>query len=152
MIEIPEHIKLILSGADCAGPASEELVNSVERDLRLTFPAQYRAFLRHCGAALFVGFEIYGLVDSRSSDAPPMWSDLRDVARSRSRSGMLEELLPISDNGGDYAFYLTTDKTKNVAAESVVVYGPGRDGAQISASFFEFIEQATSQGMSSLVQ
>jgi hypothetical protein len=151
-LEIPEHIELAFGEADCAGPASEQLILSVEQSLGVSFPPQYRAFLRRYGAALFTGFEIYGLVDTAGNDEPPIWLDLRSALRTHKLATKAKTLIPISDDGGDYTFYLTTESTFNVPAHSVVMYGPGRDGVQVSSNFFDFVRRTASEGVSSLVR
>jgi hypothetical protein len=145
--EIPERVHAILMNADCAGPAGEDLVASVESRLGKKFPKQYRAFLRQCGAALCGGFEIYGLVDAPDKGEPPTWSDLRTALRARVERGLAKDLLPISDDGGDYKFLLRTDPNSS----AVVIYGPGLDGVEVAKDFFDFVARASQEGISSLI-
>jgi|SRR5882672_3887126 len=151
-VEIPKHIEAVLDAAECAGPASEQLISSAEQSLGVAFPPQYRAFLQHYGAALFFGFPLYGLTDRNSTSGPPKWVDLRRVARFKLPEGMPRKLIPISDNGGDYTYYLRTEAREKVGADSAIVYGPGLDGVQVAADFFDFIEKAASQGVESFLE
>jgi len=52
---VPPSVATILNEADCSGAVSEELISEVERQRGLAFPAEYRAFLSRCGAALLSG-------------------------------------------------------------------------------------------------
>jgi hypothetical protein len=56
-------------------------------------------------------------------------------------------LLPISDDGGDYKFFLHAKP----GAEGVVIYGPGLDGAEVARDFFDFLLRAAKNGVLSLV-
>jgi len=153
-VEIPKHIEALLDRADCAGPASEELILGAEQSLGVAFPSQYRAFLRRYGAARwFRRGELFGLTYEQNSvrGKPPMWVDLRWVARYSLPEGMPRKLVPIASDGGDYKFYLTTEARGKVAAGSVVVYGPGLDGVEVAPDFFEFVEKAASKGTWALV-
>jgi len=145
--DIPDSVQAVLANADCAGPASEELITGVERRLGLRFPKEYRTFLSRFGAALCNGFEVYGLVDAPDAGEPPIWSDLRGSLRKRVERSLEMSLLPISDDGGDYKFYLTT----GAASGGVVVYGPGLDGVEVAKNFFDFLTRANEEGISSLV-
>lgn len=147
---VPASIHVLLSKADPAGGADEELISSVEQQHGLRFPGEYRAFLGEYGAALFSGFEVYGLVESGSDD-PPLWSDVRMLLQNPAFKKMPGGLVPISDDGGDYKFYLKCDHEGSSELGSILVYGPGRDGVVVSKSFFEFIERAATQGISSLI-
>jgi len=149
-VEIPERIKSALDRASCAGPAAEPLILAAEQSLGAAFPPQYRAFLRRYGAAMGTGFVIYGLTDAKEG-ARPRWIDLRSVAHYTLPEGLPRKLIPISDNGGDYTYYLTTETRGKVAAASVVVYGPGLEGVQVASDFFDFIEKAESKGIESFI-
>jgi len=148
--KIPKHIEAALDDAYCAGPAKEELILAIEQSLGVVFPSQYRAFLRRYGAALLRGVELYGITDNPGNvrDKPPQWTDLR-MLRYTLPEG---KVIPISSNGGDYTYYLTTEAKGKVAAASIVVYGPGLDGVQIASDFFDFIEKATSKGTQSFLE
>ena len=51
------------------------------------------------------------------------------------------QYIPISDDGGDYTFYLDTGKTDASGESPVIVLGPGRDGVMVSPTFVEFVER-----------
>ena len=66
--------------------------------------------------------------------------------------GLPRKVIPISSNGGDYTYYLTTEAKGKVAAASVVAYGPGLDGVQVASDFFDFIEKAITKGTQSFLE
>lgn len=150
---IPLSIEIILSNADCAGEVSEELISLVEKQHSLHFPPEYRVFLEKYGAAILTDAEIYGIVEKNASpdDEPPIWIDLRGLLKKIDFEKMPHGLVPISDNGGDYTFYLKCALDGDDVAGSVVAYGPGIDGKPIARDFFEFLECATHQGVESLI-
>ena len=145
-MSIPVQVKAALDSADCAGGVTEELIRSTEERYDLVFSTEYRFFLRRYGAALLPGFEVYGLIESRISDGPPVWTDLRNVLRNLADNKIPLELIPISDDGGDYKFYMKSN------ADAVVIYGPGLDGDQVARGFFEFLGHAMTKGIASLVR
>jgi hypothetical protein len=147
-IIVPASVTSLLSKADVAGGASQELISFVEQQYGLKFPDQYRAFLGEYGAALLPGFEIYGLVDMGTNDGPPVWSDIRLLLERAAFRKMPASLVPISDDGGDYKFYV---QCGNPEVGSILVYGPGRDGVIVSDSFFDFIQRALTQGLESML-
>ena len=64
---------------------------------------------------------------------------------------MPKGLVPISDDGGDYRFYLQCEQQQDSELGNVLVYGPGRNGVIVSRSFFEFLENAATNGIGSLI-
>lgn len=147
---VPASIRSLLSKADLAGGASEEVISSAEQQHGLHFPDEYRAFLRAYGAALLSGFEINGLVKS-CDDGPPLWPDVRTLLQKTTSKKMPKGLVPISDDGGDYRFYLQCEQQQDSELGNVLVYGPGRNGVIVSRSFFEFLENAATNGIGSLI-
>lgn len=149
--ELPDDVRAIIESADCAGPAPESAVEELESALGFSVPSQYRVFLLGFGAALFHGFEIYGLA-STPDDEPPMWSDVRSVLRSGDTQSLPGRLIPISDDGGDYSFFLATNEEEPSGPSPVVAYGPGCDGREVAPSFFDFIRAVSTGGVSSLLR
>ena len=148
--DLPDDVRSIIGSADCAGPAREIVVKELESALGYPLPAQYRAFLLAFGAALFHGFEIYGL-PSQSDNEPPAWSDIRDALRTVSMQGFSGRLIPISDDGGDFSFFVAVNEGASDSSP-VVAYGPGCDGREVAASFFDFIRAASKSGVASILR
>lgn len=134
------EFKEIMSNATVAGPASEEMIQSAERQLSLQFPSEYRTFLKEYGAAMGRGFEIAGVFVEDDS-GPPLW---RDIVKSTERfrkavNGTLPEtLLPISDDGCGVAYYINASN-RDGSSDEVVAYGPGIDGKTVARSLEEFV-------------
>jgi hypothetical protein len=139
-----EDIADFLGGCATAGPASEEVISSAEERLGVRFPPSYRRFLAQYGAALCSGFEIAGLfIPKDDKDAPPLWSDVVVSTLQRRR---VARLLPrghvaISDDGGDYTFYLDTARNGLGEECPVVALGPGVDGVVVAEDFPDFVER-----------
>ncbi|CAN7391417.1 SMI1/KNR4 family protein [Variovorax sp. LjRoot178] len=102
---LPPSVAAVLDKADCSGAVSEEFISEVERRNELALPDEYRAFLLRYGAALLQGLEVYGLVPSAVEGEPPCWNDVRALLRN---SGLPSHLVPISDDGCDFSFYLSS--------------------------------------------
>lgn len=90
--------------------------------------------------------EIIGLGPGRSTDPePPRWSHVVDVTTQRrraSRGHIPSAFIPISNDGGDYHFYIDTDKVDSCGECPVIVLGPGRDGNIVATNFVNFVELA----------
>jgi cell wall assembly regulator SMI1 len=146
-----EDITKIMKKANIAGPASEEMIKAAEDELGVRFPPSYRYFLKSYGAALCTGFEIGGLFTSSGDDEPPLWTDVVTAAlrkRRISRGSIPNEYIPISDEGGDYTFYLDTTQRRSDGECPVVVLGPGADDVVVAESFFDFVTRTFERGIS----
>ena len=124
-----------------AGPASEAMILEAEKALGVRFSPSYRAFLEEIGAALGPGYELFGLAPAVPDDETPLWTDV--VATTRQTRQATRGLIPheyvvISDDGGDYTFYLDTSGGAG-QEHPVVVLGPGADGVVVAADFAEFV-------------
>jgi len=136
-----EEVAALLDGSEAAGPATDEMIASAERELGAEFPPSYRQFLSKYGAALCRGFELAGVFKVENQDEPPLWSSVVTATKQlRRASGSIPTgYLAISDDGGDYKFFLATDR-KNPGAECpVVVLGPGKDGVVVASDFLDFV-------------
>jgi hypothetical protein len=58
-------------------------------------------------------------------------------------------LVPISDDGGDFKFHLSSAAGPGLGR--VLVYGPGADGKRVSRRFFEFVQRAARGSISELI-
>jgi len=148
-INVPQSVATVLDQADCSGAVSEEFISAVERQYGLAFHSEYRAFLSRYGAALLSGFELHGLLPSAIEGEPPYWTDIRALLGKQSLNGLPSSLVPISDDGGDFKFYLSCAAGPGLG--TVLVYGPGADGKPVSHGFFEFVERAARGSISELI-
>ncbi len=146
----PQDIDQMLAVAMCPGPAGEEAVVAAERDSGIKFPAEYRAFLLKHGAALFEGFEIYGLIRPAAVESG-LWTDVRgEIERFRRQQGLLP-LIPITSDGTEYRFYIAAEPIGAAQPGAVVVCGPDRDNSLVAPGFFEFVRRARAAGLFPLV-
>ena len=97
-----EHLDVIFSRADCAGPVPERTIVEAEDRLQVAFPPSYRQFLSAFGAALGA-VEIAGLVHPPlPNDTPPTWSDvIKETIALREKASIPHRFLPISHDGKD---------------------------------------------------
>jgi len=89
-------------------PASEELIQSVEKNLNVQFPLEFREFLKKYGSGEFAYTHLYSLsndIENNIIEENKILNDKRVVA--------------ISDNGaGDYYCYLVKE---NYCESSIVI-------------------------------
>lgn len=147
-----EDIQHLFDAGIVAGPASEQDIESAERSLSVKFPGSYRKFLSIYGAALCSGFEIAGVFAAWRGNEPPMWSDVVAATRQKRRGsrGLIPaDYVAISDDGGDYTFYLNTATRDSAAECPVVAVGPGiEDPAVVAADFAEFVLRRSEDSLS----
>ena len=132
----------ILASCDVAGPASSELLASAEQQLGLPFPAAYRQFLQTYGAALGHGFRIAGVFAPPDPDACPYWDSVVDSTLSTrrvSKGRIPHSYLSVSDDGGDFSYYLDTQQPTTDAECAFVVLGPGAHDVVVARTFAEFV-------------
>jgi len=138
-----EDIGKLLATATLPGGVEDEVIRAAEVKLGVQFPPSYRLFLSRYGAALCAGFEIAGLFYAGNDDeGPPLWSDVvaATLQRRRQSDGLIpDSYVPVSDDGGDYTFYLDTTCSESQGECPVVVLGPGADGVIVAEDFFEFL-------------
>ncbi len=137
-----EEVSRLLETASLAGPASEEAIKCAEDKLGVQFPPSYRQFLASCGAALCRGFEIAGLFPSPNDDGPPLWSDVVTATcqKRRASQGLIPSgYVAVSDDGGDYTFYLDTTHRGPEGGYPVLALGPGVDSVVVARGFFDFV-------------
>jgi cell wall assembly regulator SMI1 len=141
-----EEVKELLLAATVAGGVDEESIRQAEAKLGIRFPPSYRAFVSHFGAALCRGFELAGLFDAgKDDDGPPLWSDVVAATTQRRRiSGGLipNEYVPVSDDGGDYTFFLDMSRANAEGECPVVAIGPGADAVVVAEDFFDFVKRS----------
>lgn len=146
-----ERIETLLASCTLAGPADEEMIQSAEAKLGVRLPQSYRAFLARYGAALCRGFEIAGLFRDTSSVEPPLWSDVvtKTVQMRRGSGGRIPAgYVAISDDGGDYTYYLDTGRIIAGTECPVIVLGPGADGLTVARDFLDFVARAANGSLS----
>lgn len=140
-----EDIKHGLETATVAGGVDEQSIQEAEERLGVRFPPTYRAFLSQFGAALCDGFEIEGLFVVENDDGSPLWPDVvkRMLQLRRVSKGLIPDAyVVISDDGGDYTFYLDTSRPDAQGECPVVVLGPGVDSLVVADDFVEFVSRS----------
>lgn len=132
----------LMNSATAAGPASNKMIARAEQELDIRFPPSYREFLATYGAALCPGFEIAGLFSVHDEGCPPLWMDVAIATRQMRRHShgqIPADFVVISDDGGDFTFYLETANTNSSGECPVVVLGPGVDSVVVAQDFFDYI-------------
>lgn len=140
-----EDIKYLLEMATVSGGVDERSIQEAEERLGVRFPPTYRAFLSQFGAALCDGFRIEGLFVAENDDEPPLWANAVESTlqlRQASRGTIPREYVVISDDGGDYTYYLDTSRPDAQGECPVVVLGPGADSVIVAHDFVEFISRS----------
>jgi len=146
-----EGIEEELARCDIAGPASPKMIAAAERELGVKFPKSYRWFLVNYGAALCDGFRIAGLFEGDFEDEPPLWSNvvtLTSQLRHASRGRFPLSYVAISDDGGDYKFFLDTSQLEREEECPVIVVGPGAVEIPVAETFIDFLIHAFSDDIS----
>lgn len=121
------------------------MIAEAEERLNVSFPVSYRQFLARYGAALCAGFEIAGVFKVGNEDEPPLWSDVvtsTNQLRRGSRGSLPLGYIAISDDGGDYNFFLDTSRRRADGECPVAVMGPGADGVVVATDFLDFVARA----------
>ena len=124
------------------GGASNDKIETVEKELGVVFPTPYRQFLAKYGAGMGTGFELAGIFEDLNKEKPSIWRSVALVTKQMRRvlRGTLpNHLIPVSDDGQGTTFYIDT---KSEAAR-IVAYGPGLDGQIVATSFKEFVVKAS---------
>jgi len=144
--ELARRLETLLSGADVAGPLSTERVDRVETELGVVLPRSYRVFLEKWGACNLPELTVAGVDPARVDESEcPYWDDCVRATlalRRASRDHLPKDLVFISDDGGDYKFYLDTAVRDTDGECPVLVLGPGMDGDILATSFLAFLERA----------
>lgn len=140
-----EDVEIELKLCDVAGPASTEAISAAESALKVQFPGSYRWFLANFGAALCDGFRIAGLFEGDFEEEPPLWTHVvsrTSLLRDAARGNIPCSYVAISDDGGDYTYYLDTSKMSDEAECPVVVLGPGVDDVIVASDFLDFLKRS----------
>lgn len=133
--------------ADFFGPVSDDVIGAAELELGLQFPETYRAFLREFGAAWMIGYDFSGLPDTRNTDNTPRVYDhvvdstKEDWKGPDWRGGVPKSYIHVSEDGGDYRFYIDTAQRDARGECPVVAWGPGADGTVVASDFLEFVRK-----------
>lgn len=138
-----ERIKMLLQSSESAGGVTDEVIRKAEGKLGIHFPPSYRFFLTQYGNVHGTPYEIAGLShEACNDDEPPYWWDVVacNVQMRRNASGLIsDQFVLISDDGGDYKFYLDTSRLDSQGECPVIVLGPGADGIVVADNFFDFL-------------
>lgn len=95
-------------------------------------------FLSEYGASYGNGIEIYGLPEAQE---PPEWMNAAEqTLKDRKLTNIPDSYLAISDDGGDFRYYLDTSIINKQGESPIVKLGPGIEASKVVAeSFIEFI-------------
>jgi hypothetical protein len=146
-----EQVEQLLASAMVAGPVDDKAIQVAESELSVRFPPSYRLFLSRFGAALCQGFRIEGLFEAENDDEPPLWSNVVTSTlqlRRGSQGQIPNEYVPVSDDGGDYTFYLDTTRADSQGECPVIVLGPGADSVVVAEDFFDFVVRSFENSLS----
>ncbi len=90
-------------------------------------------------------YEIAGLPNTQSADSePPYWSNVIDqtlAIRRVSQGSIPVAFVLISNDGGDYNYWLDTTAWDQDSDCRVVELGPGPHGIPVADSFIDFVEK-----------
>jgi len=117
------------------GPVPEEEIRAAEKELGLTFPSGYRAFLRHYGAGTVHYYNFYGLPRGQ------LWGDVVMMNQLDKRS-LPSHYVKFMEDVGDYAYYLDTSRMDSRKECPVVVFGWEEDGEIVANDFVDFLKKA----------
>lgn len=138
MHNINQALKIYFKNRINFGPVDENSILKAEEMLNITFPPSYRAFLTEYGASYGNGIEIYGLPEAIE---PPEWVNAAEqTLKDRKLTNIPDSYLAISDDGGDFRYYLDSSIFNKQGESPIVKIGPGIEVRKVVAeSFLEFI-------------
>jgi hypothetical protein len=146
-----DDLEAALAACDVAGPAPPEMIADAERELGVRFSSSYRWFLSGYGAAVCDGFEVAGLFEGGHNTEPPLWSHVVSCTlrlRRAARGHLPSSYVAVSDDGGDYKFYLDTSRRDSEDECPVVVLGPGAEDVVVAERFSDFLRRAFENSIS----
>ena len=121
--------------ADQGGPVSDSEVRAVERELRVSLPRSYLAFLRLFGSARVGSHEVFGLPRNR------LWGDVVLMNQLPHPTDPPHYVKVSRDrNGGDY--YLATSQMNAEGECPVIQLAPPTGEIVVAASFLDFLHKA----------
>ncbi|WP_080425503.1 SMI1/KNR4 family protein [Burkholderia ubonensis] len=126
------------------GTRSEASVLDAEKILGVTFPGDYRAFVRDFGAVDFYGFEIYGVL----GDQPSLESSVPScvwITQSERTRGLPADYLVIGSSGDGYTYALSTSAPFHLFAYGgydFATYPPKQVASGFSELLNRYIDQA----------
>jgi len=148
--DIVARMAAILDSDRMAGSVDAARVDATEAALGVRFPHSYRLFLLNFGAGPCRHYEIFGIdpnpdeVDGSSVhiDVLQMNRDFRGVVAD---PPLPASFLNISDDGGDFEFFLDTARPTSDRECPVVAIGPSGEANVIADSFVRFLELSDSK-------
>ena len=120
---------------DLVGPVEGRHIARAERELRVTFPPSFRAFLMQFGAGFLFDYEFLGLAAE-----PGHWLDIVQMNRTP-RPGIPRHCVMFI-YAGTCVFCLDYSRRDALGECAVVVFGPGEDGIPVADSFLDFLHKA----------
>jgi hypothetical protein len=140
-ISLAAEIAALIRGStgvptDLLGPVPERQVAGAERELGVTFPPSYRAFLMQFGAGFVFDYQFLGLAADQGH-----WLDIVEMNRAP-RPSVPRHFIMFVYAGGNCAFYLDTSQRDARGEYAVAVFGPGEEGVPVADSFLDFLHKA----------
>ncbi|MFD1955298.1 SMI1/KNR4 family protein [Paenibacillus thailandensis] len=125
--------------ADFVGGVSEGEIAAAEQALGLTFPGEYREFLREYGCGNFGYIEIFGLGVARTGLPNVEWV----TGKLRANAQFPSHLLPVEQLGdGAYACVTTVQsEAKGYQTGIVVEWSHSVQVAKIAADFASYLSE-----------
>lgn len=146
------EFEAFVQGDLIAGPVDETAVKLAESELGVTLPPSYRVFLQKFGAVTGKLGTIAGIPPKLAEAQTPQWDDVVQTTkrlRKACRGNLPHSYVFVSDDGGDYKYYLDTEQTAGNGECPVIVLGPGRDGIVVASDFVEFVSRLHSDTLRS---
>ncbi|MTI83275.1 MAG: SMI1/KNR4 family protein [Firmicutes bacterium] len=125
------------------GPVEEKIIKKVEEKLELTFPEDYREFLKEYGCGNIGPIEIFGLGPNIESVPNVEWM-IRHLRKTRS---LPNYLIPIENLGdGFYAALTSVNSSDQGVMAGVVLQWNSRmnDPRRIASSFADYLQERVS--------
>ena len=116
-----------------SGPATEEEIAWAERELGVTFPASYRAFLRHFGSGRVHHYRLFGIRGS-------LWDNVVAV-NLLAIPRQPRHLVRVAETLDEHTFHLDTTRADADGECPVRVFGPHAYGQVFAASFLDFLQR-----------
>lgn len=117
-----------------SGSVPEDEVAWAERELGVTFPASYRAFLRHCGSGRLHHYRLLGIRGGS------LWDNVVAV-NVLAIPRQPQHLVRVAETLDEHTFHLDTALTGANGECPVRVIGACASGRIFAASFLDFLQR-----------
>lgn len=127
------------SSCHVAGPIPEARIRDAEKQLNLTFPDEYRAFISAHGAFLGNGLELYGLTSEDDDEMGFFCSVVQQtkLLTTTPNTDVNQSYIAISSDGMGVDFLIDSATREGLL---IVAYGAGFDFIEVANSLDEFCQ------------